>query len=457
MTSKTNDTIVAIATPAGEGGISSVRISGNDAFEVADRIFRTKSGTSLKEKEGYTAAYGHIYDGDTLLDDGIALVFRAPKSYTGENIVEISSHGGNYLIRRVLRAAAEAGARIAEGGEFTKRAFENGKLSLTQAESVMQLISAKGSQALTVAARNKEGSLSKFIGEITDKLLFLVSQISVYSDFPEDETLMIEEKDFILSLEEIVSLLQKLIKNYDRGKYLVSGINTAIVGSPNAGKSTLMNLLSKTQRSIVTPIAGTTRDIIEQTVQVGEFTLCLADTAGIRNATDEVEKIGVDSALKRLKGADLCLGVFDISKPPEKEDIALIERLKDRASLLVLNKKDLTSADNGFYQNCGLPFVKISAKTGEGEENLISGIKRVLKINELDPNAEILGNERQYQKVISAEKAASEAILAIKNGVTLDAVGILIDDALSSLLELDGKKITTEVANEVFKNFCVGK
>ena len=452
-----NDTIVAIATPPGEGGISSIRISGKDAFTVADKIFRTKSGASLKEKEGYTAAYGHIYDGDTLLDDGIALVFREPKSYTGENTVEISSHGGIYLIRRVLRAAANAGTRIAESGEFTRRAFENGKLSLTQAEAVMQMISAQGSQALMVAGRNKEGALSKFIENITSKLLFLVSQISVYSDFPEDETLLINEEDFITSLKEIISLLDKLIENYDRGKFLLGGINTAIVGSPNAGKSTLMNLLSKTQRSIVTPIAGTTRDIIEETVQAGEFTLKLADTAGIRDAEDEVEKIGVDAAIKRIEQSELCLGVFDLSKEPTNNDKELIEKLKNRPAVLVLNKNDLETKDNGFYDNTGIPFVRISAKTGDGEDLLIEKIKEVLKISELDQNAEILGNERQYQKVVTAKNSANEAINALTAGITLDAVGILIDDALSALLELDGKRITTEVADEVFRNFCVGK
>ena len=371
--------------------------------------------------------------------------------------MEISSHGGIYLIRRVLRAAAKAGARIAEGGEFTKRAFENGKLSLTQAESVMQMISAQGNQSLMLATRNKEGALSRFICKITDKLLFLVSQISVFSDFPEDETLLIEEEDFISSLEQIITLLEKLIANYDKGKYLIGGINTAIVGSPNAGKSTLMNLLAKTQRSIVTPIAGTTRDIIEETVLAGEFTLKLADTAGIRAADDEVEKIGVDAAIKRLEAADLCLGVFDISKEPTEEDKALIEKLSGRPAVLVLNKNDLTANDNGFYEKTGLPFVRISAKTGVGEDALIEKIRDVLKINELDQNAEILGNERQYQKVVTAKNSAKEAIAALRGGVTLDAVGILIDEALAALLELDGKRITTEVANEVFKNFCVGK
>lgn len=452
-----NDTIVAIATPSGEGGISSVRISGEDAFNIADKIFKSKSGELIKNKAGYTALYGEIYDGDTLLDDGIALVFRAPKSYTGENTVEISVHGGSYLIRRVLRCAVSAGARVAEGGEFTRRAFENGKISLTQAESVMHIISAKGSQSLQVAARNKEGALSKCIEKITEKLLFLVSQISVYSDYPEDETLMIDEKTFISSLDEILKELEALVKNYDRGKFILGGINTAIVGSPNAGKSTLMNLLSKRERSIVTPIAGTTRDIIEETVSIGEFVLNLADTAGIRQTGDTVEQIGVTAAIKRLETADLCLAVFDTSAEPSKEDKELIEKIKGKPVLLVLNKNDLTAKDNGFYENLGLPFVKISAKLGTGEKELTEKIADILKLNELDENAEILCNERQYSKVLSALEAVKEAKAALEGCVTLDAVGILIDSALKELLELDGKKITVEVANEVFKNFCVGK
>ncbi len=452
-----NDTIVAIATPNGEGGISSIRLSGEEAISIADKIFRTKSGVPLTEKEGYTAAYGQIFDGNTLLDDGIALIFRAPKSYTGENCVEISVHGGSFLIRKVLRSAISAGARAAEGGEFTKRAFENGKISLTQAESVMQLISATGNQALSIAAKNKDGALSRRIGAITDKLLLLVSQISVFTDYPEDDTLFFSNETFITSLKEIIFDLNKLISNYDKGKYLLGGINTAIVGSPNAGKSTLMNLLSKSERSIVTSIPGTTRDVIEQTVTVGDFTLMLADTAGIRDAGDEVEKIGIDAALKRLETADLCLAVFDVSREPTKADKELIEKIKGRPVLLVLNKNDLEAKDERFFEELSLPFVRISAKLGAGEGELIEKIGEVLKISALDENAEILGNERQRSKVVLAENACNEAVLALEGGVTLDAVGVLIDEALSALLELDGKKITTEVANEVFKNFCVGK
>ena len=451
------DTITAISTPLGEGGVGAVRISGDNAFEIAKKVFKSKNNKDLSKMQGYTAAFGKVYDGEELLDDAVALVFRAPKSYTGEDTVEISVHGGTHLIRRVLRSVINAGARLAEGGEFTKRAFLNGKMSLTEAESVMNLISAKSDRALNIATKNKEGALSKKIKNMTDKLLYLVSEISVYSDFPEDETLCISEEDFLVSLKEIYANLDTLVGDYDKGKLIIEGINTVIVGSPNAGKSTLMNLLSKTKRSIVTSIAGTTRDVVEQTAKVGDYTLLLADTAGIHETNDEVEQIGIEQAILRLETADLCLAVFDTSVPATSDDKALIEKVKNKPTLLVLNKNDLNSAKEDYYETLGLPFVKISALTGEGENELVEQITNLLKLNELDPNAEMLSNERQYQTVQRAKGSVNEAILALESSVTLDAVGILIDDALAALLELDGKRITTEVADEVFRNFCVGK
>ncbi|MEE1026370.1 MAG: tRNA uridine-5-carboxymethylaminomethyl(34) synthesis GTPase MnmE [Acutalibacteraceae bacterium] len=451
------DTIAAISTPLGEGGIGAVRISGEDAFKIAKKVFKPINNKDIEKMSGYTAAFGKVYDGDELLDEGVLLVFRAPKSYTGENVVEISVHGGTHLIRKVLRAVISAGARLAEGGEFTKRAFLNGKMSLTEAESVMSLISAKSDRALNIATRNKNGALSNKIKSMTDKLLYLVSQISVFSDFPEDETLCISEDDFLVSLKDIEKGLDSLIADYDKGRLIIEGINTVIVGSPNAGKSTLMNLLSKTQRSIVTSIAGTTRDVVEQTAKVGDYILFLADTAGIHETDDEVEQIGIKQALSRLNTADLCLAVFDTSVPVTEDDKKILEQIKGKNTLLVLNKNDLETSFNEYYESLGIPFVKISALTGSGEEDLVNAITELLKLGELDQNAEMLSNERQYQRVLKAKNSINEAISALESGVTLDAVGILIDDGLSSLLELDGKKITVEVADEVFKNFCVGK
>ncbi|MBO5106702.1 MAG: tRNA uridine-5-carboxymethylaminomethyl(34) synthesis GTPase MnmE [Clostridia bacterium] len=451
------DTIAAICTPLGEGGVGVVRISGDKAFEIAKKVFKPKNNKDIEKMKGYTAAFGKVYDGEELLDDAVALVFRSPKSYTGENTVEISVHGGTHLIRRVLRAVTAAGARLAEGGEFTKRAFLNGKMSLTEAEAVMNLISAKNDRALNIATKNKEGALSQKIKKMTDKLLYLVSEISVFSDFPEDETLFLSEDNFLTSLKEISADLNTLIADYDKGKLIIDGINTVIAGSPNAGKSTLMNLLSKTKRSIVTSIAGTTRDVVEQTAKVGDYTLLLADTAGIHETNDEVEQIGIEQALNRLDTADLCLAVFDTSVPVTNDDKTLIERIKNKPTLLVLNKNDLNSTKEDYYERLNIPFVKISALTGEGENELVEQITNLLKLNELDPNAEMLISERQYQTVQRAKASVNEAIFSLESGVTLDAVGILIDDGLAALLELDGKRITTEVADEVFRNFCVGK
>lgn len=454
-----SDTIVAIITPPGEGGISAVRLSGPAAFEIAEKIFTpVQSKKKLSKMAGYTAAFGKLHDGVTVLDEAVALVFRAPKSYTGEDVVELSVHGGSFLIRRVLRAAVLAGARVAEGGEFTKRAYQNGKIDLTEAEAVMGLIHATGAQALNIAVRNKGGAVSKKIQQIIDGLLTLASQIAVFSDYPEDETLYLSEQDFSAGLKTANLLLERLISDYDCGKFITGGVHTVIVGSPNAGKSTLMNLLSGESRSIVTDIAGTTRDVIEQTVQLGNFTLHLADTAGIHETGDAVEQLGIQAALARLNTAELCLAVFDTARPLTEDDRILLKQVQQKNTLLVLNKTDLPpKADLQLLKQSGLHFVEISALNGTGQEELEQAISALLGTANLDPNAEILGSERQYNLVCRAHSAVQEAQNALACGVTLDAVGVLTDEALAALYELQGKKVTVEVANEVFKNFCVGK
>lgn len=453
------DTIAAIITPPGEGGISAIRLSGSRAVEIAEKIFTPKQpGKTLAGMKGYTAAFGTLHQNGTPLDEGIALVFRAPKSYTGEDCVELSVHGGSFLIRQVLRDALQAGARAAEGGEFTKRAYQNGKLDLAEAEAVMGLIHATGSQALNIATRNKSGAVSKKINQIIAGLLDLAAQIAVFSDYPEDDTLHLSQSDFAAGLQTALQQLTLLIKHYDSGKYLTGGVNTVIVGSPNAGKSTLMNLLSGTERSIVTNIAGTTRDVIEQTVQLGNFTLHLADTAGIHKTGDAVEQLGIQAALNRLSTAELCLAVFDTARPLTADDKALLQQVSKKNTLLVLNKTDLPAAESrAALKQSGLSFVEISALNGTGRQELEQAIAKLLGTAALDPNAEILGSERQYALVCRAKNAVDEALTALQSGVTLDAVGVLTDEALAALYELNGKKVTVEVANQVFKNFCVGK
>ena len=453
------DTIAAVCTPPGEGGISAIRISGPEAIAIAEKIFTPKSRErKLSRLNGYSAAFGAVHDGDEILDEAVALLFKAPKSYTGEDTVELSVHGGNYLIKRVLRAALRAGARAAAGGEFTKRAYLNGKLDLAKAEAIMGLISATGSQSLNIAVRNKNGAISRRIEEVIAQLLALSAKIAVFSDYPEDETLQISEQDFTKGLQTAKERLTRLIRDYDRGRLITGGVHTVIVGSPNAGKSTLMNLLSGSTRSIVTDIAGTTRDVIEQTVQLGDITLHLADTAGIHETKDTVEQLGVQAALDRLNTADLCLAVFDLSRPLTAEDQSLLQRVSGKNTLLILNKTDLPPvADTQQFARFGLKTVRISALNGAGREELEAAVGQLLGTASLDPNAEILGSERQYALVCRAANAVEEALLALQSGVTPDAVGVITDEALSALYELCGKQVTTEVADEVFRSFCVGK
>lgn len=452
------DTIAAISTPLGEGGISVVRISGENAVTIADTFFKTASNKRLTSLKGYSAAFGHVYSKEALLDEAVALVFWAPKSYTGENVVEISVHGGVYLTKQVLRSALSCGARLANPGEFTERAFLNGKLDLAEAESVMGLISAKGKQALNISLANKNGAVSKTIQKITDDLLSLSASISVFSDYPEDDTMGVEENEFISTLNKIKSQLTLLIKNYDTGRLITGGINTVIVGRPNVGKSTLMNLLAGSRRSIVTSTEGTTRDIIEDTVMVGDLTLCLADTAGIRAAEDEIEKIGVEMALERLETADLCLAVFDSSSPLKADDLSLLQKCANTRCIAVLNKSDLPpKIDQQEILALEIPVVQISALTGDGAAELAETIANLAGTTNLDPNAAILGSERQKSCAEDALTAVTDAASTLEQGFTLDAVGVLIDDALTALLSLLGKRVTNEVADRVFRDFCVGK
>ena len=285
------ETIAAIATAQGQGGIGVIRISGEEAIDIADKIFKAVSGKKLKEIPGYTAKFGKVCDKDEEVDEAVALVFRAPHSYTGENVVEVSCHGGLYITKRILRLIFEAGARPAEPGEFTKRAFLNGKIDLIKAESVMKIIEATGKNAARVAVAVNEGAISKKVEVIKNELLELSARLSVWADYPDDESIDVDFDSVKEILVEVKRQLEFLIKNYDTGKILINGVKTAIVGAPNVGKSTLMNMLSGVEKSIVTDIPGTTRDIVEETVNIGDITLRISDTAGIRKTSDLVENI----------------------------------------------------------------------------------------------------------------------------------------------------------------------
>ena len=449
-------TIAAISTPLGAGGIGVVRISGEDAIQMADKVFRSVSGKSLGSLSGYTALFGHIYDGEELLDEAVATVFLAPKSYTGENVCELSCHGGEVVTAAVLRAVLNAGAVMAAPGEFTKRAFLNGKLDLVEAESVMGLISAKSREELKMQLSAKQGATSRELEKIEAALLELSADFAAYSDYPDEDLPDLAPENFIRLLKSAKDGLRALLSTFDSGKVIREGLKTAIVGKPNVGKSTLMNMLSRENRSIVTDVAGTTRDVIENTVSFGGLTLILADTAGIRTTDDLVEGVGVDLAKERITSSQLVLALFDGTEALDDDDREIISLLSPQNTVILLNKADkgqrLSPAD---FE--GFSVVSLSAKEGDGRQELEAAVKAISGTAGLDPAAAVLLSERQRDLARRALDAVAEAENLLLAGFTIDAVGVCVDDALSLLYTFDGKRVTNEVADEVFRRFCVGK
>lgn len=453
------DTIAAISTAQAPGGIGVIRLSGWDAGEIADRIFKTVSGEKLQEKKGYTAAFGSFYSlqGEKL-DEGVALCFKAPRSYTGENVVELSCHGGLYITRRILQEVLAAGAKPAGPGEFTKRAFLNGKMDLTQAEAVMEIISANGEQAARAALAAGSGHLSTRIRSIRGKLMELAVHLSAWADFPEEEVPEVEEQELLSGLQEAKSLLSQLLSGFDTGKIFREGIETVIAGRPNAGKSTLMNLLSGCQKSIVTEYAGTTRDIVEETVLLGGIPLRLADTAGIRDTDDPVESIGVQAARDRVKTAQLVLAVFDSSQPITDEDRELAESLQTVPCVAIINKTDLeTVMDVQWIKEHFSYVVSLSASTGDGLSQLTETLSQVLHTENFDPQSGVLTTERQRKDAQTALDAVTEGLQALKMGLTFDAVTVCVEDSIQALSSLTGEHVSEEIVDQVFEQFCVGK
>lgn len=449
-------TIAAISTPAGEGGIGVIRISGNDAVNIANKVFKTANGVPLTDLAGYSAAFGFVYDKDEQIDEAVATVFLEPKSYTGENVCEISCHGGQFVTSAVLRAVLSAGAVMAAPGEFTKRAFLNGKLDLIKAESVMGLISAKSREELRIQLAAKKGKVSEEIEKIEAALLELSADFAAYSDYPDEDLPELSMENFNRLITFAESELSKLLSTFDSGKVLREGVTTAIVGKPNVGKSTLMNMLSKEKRSIVTDIAGTTRDVIENTVNFAGLNLILADTAGIRQTEDTVEGVGVELAKERLSSAQLVLAVFDSSEELDNNDKEILSLLSPDNTVIVLNKTDKAKRiDEELF--VGFKTVYISAKNSEGEEELEKAVREITVADSIDPAAAVLLSERQRDLVEKAHTAVLEAKNMLSLGFTIDAVEVCVEDALSILYTLSGKRVTNEVADEVFRRFCVGK
>ncbi len=454
----TNTTIAAISTAQGEGGIGVIRISGDDAITIADKVFKSVSGRSLSSMKGYTAAFGRIVADNEPVDEAIATVFLAPNSYTGENVVELSCHGGLFITREVLRIVLENGAVPAQAGEFTKRAFLNGKLDLTEAEAVIDIISAKSRSAAKAALLAKDGALWKKITSIKESLVTTAAHLSAWADYPDEDIEEVSPESLEATLSECMFEVNKLLSTYDKGQIVKQGIDTVIAGKPNTGKSTLMNLLSGRDRSIVTDIPGTTRDVIEETVVIGDITLRLSDTAGLRQTGDEVERIGVDIAKSRISTCGLVLAVFDSSRVLDDDDLGLLEAIEDTPCVAIINKTDLESKiDEGLVKSKIKNVVKISAKSGEGYDELERIITEIAGTSDLNPSEGILANERQRLAVLNAKNSLEEAINALAVGMTFDAVNVEIEDAVENILELTGERVSDVVVDQVFHNFCVGK
>lgn len=453
------ETISAIATAAGAAGVGIVRLSGKNAIDVADKIFFALNGKSLIQAEDRAIIFGHVKNfSGAVVDEAIALIMRAPKSYTRENVVELQCHGGSVVLREVLKLTFEAGARPAERGEFTKRAFLNGRIDLTQAQAVLDVIQAKTSTALTVAQNQLAGKTSKTIREIRQAILNSLAHIEATIDFPEDDldTLTLYEVDKNISAQ--IAKLNKFLENQTAGKILREGLETAIIGKPNVGKSSLLNFFAKTERAIVTDIPGTTRDSIEEFVNVGGIPLKIIDTAGIRNSSDAVEKIGIARAKDCANRAELILALFDGSRPLDDEDEEIFKLLPNRNALILLTKIDLppvTTAAQIAKKMPAAQVIEVSLKSGAGTDELLSAITE--RVGTIDFEMNFVRDEREANLLRQAVKHLREAQKTVLLNIGIDFVSIDLRGALECLSELTGEAVSEDVINEIFSKFCVGK
>jgi len=455
------ETISAISTATGEAGIGIVRMSGEKSVEIANSMFKSISKKSLTDSENRKLLYGHIYDGDKLIDEVLIAKMMAPSTYTREDVVEIYCHGGIISVRKILNMTLDRGARIAEPGEFTKRAFLNGRLDLTQAEAVIDLIKSKSEISYDVSIRQLEGSLSGRIEEIREKVMSMTALIVANIDFPEDEIVEATYSSLDSNAKDVIKSLDELIENSNRGKLLRDGINTVILGKPNVGKSSLLNGLLRDERAIVTDIPGTTRDVITDYVNLEGILLKITDTAGIRNTEDKVEKIGVDLAKRAIEDSDLVIAIFDGSRPFDINDEEIINLIKNKKSIVLMNKSDLSRAvsEEDIRKLLGdREYLDISV-VGQGEILKIEEqIKNMFFDGEIRENSEVyVNNLRHVRALKKARESMDEVKLDIDNEVFLDLLEVNLEDVLSSLGEITGQTTTEDVLDKVFSEFCIGK
>ena len=457
-----DDTIAAIATAPGEGGIGIIRISGKDALNILDKIYRTKSGNKFKEFDSHTVKYGYIIDTSTeeLIDECIALYMKSPKTYTKEDVVEINCHGGVVSTRKVLEAVLNSGARLSEPGEFTKRAFLNGRIDLSEAEAVMDLIRSKTDESAKIALEQAQGKTSKKVKEVSSKLLDALAHIEAAVAFPEDDVEDVVSEKVKKSVKEVIGEVELLIENSNAGKIYRDGLNTIIVGKPNVGKSSLLNTLLQEKRAIVTDIPGTTRDVIEEYVNIKGIPIKLVDTAGIRETEDLVEKIGVEKSKEYLEKADLVILMLDNSRALEEQDKEIIEFVKDKKAIIIINKMDLNS-------NLDLNYIKerfseeniiyTSINTESGVEEVKDKIASLVNSGHISVKDVYITNVRHRDVLVKAKESLIGGLNALEINMPLDMASVELKDAYLKLGEITGEAYSEDILDKIFSDFCIGK
>lgn len=437
-------------------------MSGDKCFEILEKIFKPKKAQKIEEIKGYTIKYGHIVQNEEIIDEVLVSYFKKPLSYTTENMCEINSHGGNIVVKKILELCLQNGAKLAEPGEFTKRAFLNGRIDLLQAESVIDVINAKSEREAKTGIKQLEGVLSRKIGEIKQQIMEVMVNLEVTIDYPEYDVEDVTNNQVQSMLEQVGKELEELEKSFDNGKLLKEGIKTAIIGKPNAGKSSLLNALLKEERAIVTEYEGTTRDTIEEFVTIQGIPLKLIDTAGIRNAKDEVEKIGIAKSREIADSADLIIAIFDSSKALTLEDKEILDLIKGKKSIILLNKMDLEANKLNENEPClrevSENIIKISALNQTGLEELEKTILKMFQLNEINlDNEVVITNIRHKNLIHQAIEHVKKANEAILNQVPLDMIAIFIKDILEDLGNITGDVVTEDIISEIFARFCLGK
>lgn len=456
----TTDTIAAIATPLGESGIGVIRISGSKAYDVGDAIFKSKSSLPLAQRRDRSIQYGLIVDDDgKAVDEVILLIMKGPRSYTAEDVLEIQCHGGRQSLSEILGLVLRHGARLANPGEFTQRAFVNGRIDLAQAEAVMDVIQAKSAQGLTSAVSQLEGRLSRVVGDMRLHLTDFITRLEVTVDYPEEDLEEIEVPDIAGAIREMERRLDDMLAESKSGRMMRDGVMAAIAGTPNAGKSSLLNRFLETERAIVTDVPGTTRDVIEEWISIQGVPICLVDTAGIRSTDDTVEQIGVRRAKEYMDRADIILVVVDQSRPLQEEDRQILETAKGRQALIVLNKEDLQPAfKTEELQSYGLPILSISASTGAGMGALKDAmLSLALKQGLTAAQSALLANTRHIELVRQSREALQRALDTIEAGMPVDCAIVDIREAWELLGSITGDTVHDDIIEEIFSRFCLGK